>query len=134
MKNGKRQRLIKRIRLTARIIASLAAFFLVLLLVGGAVEEMVSEDTEGMTIEGLTLVIIALVAVAGCIISFKREGLGGIILVLVAIGFGIHIALAAGRNHFLAWLTTGFPYLLAGVMFLYVWRQTKESLKGERLI
>jgi len=130
MNEEKRQRLIRRTRLTARIIASLAAFFLVLFLVGGAVEELFSEDAEGATIEGVTLGFIGLFAVAGCFIAFKRERLGGIILILVSLSFGIHIALAAGRNHFLAWLTIGFPYLLAGALFLYVWWQTKKVLKG----
>ena len=130
MKDEKQQLLIKRLRLTARIIASLAAFFLILFLAGGAVEELVSEDTEGLSIEGITLGIIALTAIAGCIISFKKERLGGIILLLAALSFGIHIALVAGRNHFLVWLMTGFPYLLAGALFLYVWHLTGKARKS----
>jgi hypothetical protein len=127
MKDEKRQRLIKRLRLTARIIASAAAFFLLIFLVGGAVEELVAEDAEGLNIEGITLGLLGLVAVAGCIIAWRREKLGGIILMLVALGFGIHIAFIAGRNHFLAWLVIGFPYLLAGALFLYTWRLTMRD-------
>jgi hypothetical protein len=48
---------------------------------------------------------------------------------LAALGFGIHIALVAGRNHFLAWLMIGFPYLLAGALFLYIQRfMNKEGM------
>ena len=130
MKDEKRQHLVKRLRLTARIIASAAAFFLLIFLVGGVVEELVAEDAEGLNIEGITLGLIALVAVAGCIIAFRREQLGGIILMLVAIAFGIHIAFAAGRNHFIAWLMVGFTYLLAGALFLYVQRLTRKLKQG----
>jgi len=130
MNDEKRQHLIKRLRLTARIIASVAVFFMIVSLVGGAVKELVAEDSKGLNIEGVTLGLLGLVAVAGCIIAFRREQLGGIILMLVALGFGIHIAFAAGRNHFLAWLMVGFPYLLAGVLFLYTWRLTKKKVKN----
>ena len=127
MKEEKQQRLIKRLRLTARIISSLAAFFLILFLAGGAVEELIAEDAKGLSMEGVTLGIIALAAIAGCIISFKKERLGGIILMLASLSFSIHIAFAAGRNHFLAWLMVGFPYLLAGALFLYTWRMVKRN-------
>ncbi len=127
MKDEKRQRFIKRLRLIARIIASATVFFLIVFLVGSAVEELIAEGAGGISVEGITLVLIGLVAVAGCIIAFKRERLGGIILMLASLSFGIHIALVAGRNHFLAWLVVGFPYLLAGALFLYVWRLTRKE-------
>ena len=129
MKEPKQELKIKRVKLAGRIIASAAAFFLLIFLVGGAVEELFAEDAEGLNVEGITLGLLGLVAVAGCIIAFRRERLGGIILILAALGFGVHIAFAAGRNHFLAWLIVGFPYLLAGVLFLYVWRLERKTLE-----
>ena len=81
------------------------------------------------------------VPVFGCFVTIKRKGrlrgccgflgrrlpLAGGLLVMIAIAFAIIIGVTAGRNHFLAWLMVGFPYLVAGGLFLSSWRLSRTS-------
>jgi len=115
-------------RWAARVIGLLAAGFLLVMLIGGALTEGLGQDlTEA--IQGISLGVLGLIALTGSILSWWRERLAGILLVLTAAGFGIHIGLCAGRNHFLAWLMVGFPYLVAAVLLFYSWRLSRKTLK-----
>ena len=113
---NKQHRLAGGMRLTGRVIGLVAALFLMIMLIGGAVTE-----TEPVEAAGVLLGTIGVTALAGCILSFWRERMAGILLVLVAIGLGIHIGVYAGRNHFLVWLMLGLPYLVAGGLLLTAW-------------
>ena len=119
--------LAKGMRWAARIIGLVAAVFLVTMLIGATVAEVLAEGLEPMTIEGILLGVLGAVALAGCIVSWRREQLAGILLVLASVGLGIHIGVCAGRNHFLAWLMVGFPYLLAGGLLLTSWRLARKT-------
>lgn len=107
-----RHQLAKGMRWAARIIGSIAAVFLVTMLIGA----VVVEGGEPVDIAGTTLGLLGAVALAACIASWWWERLAGILLILTAIGFAIHIGVFAGRNHFLAWSIVGLPYLIAGVL------------------
>ena len=109
---SKQDRLAKRMRWAARVIGLIAAVFLVTMLIGAAVVEGV----EPVDIAGITLGLLATVALVGCISSWWWERLAAILLISTAIGFAIHIGIFAGRNHFLAWSMVGLPYLIAGVL------------------
>ncbi len=121
-------RLAKRMRWAGRVIALVAVGFLLIMLIGGAIAEILAEDSEPITIEGVLLAVLAAMALAGCIVSWWRERLAGLLLVLTAVGFGIHIGVCAGRNHFLVWLMLGLPYLIAGVLFLTSWRLSRKTV------
>ena len=71
---------------------------------------------------GILIGVLGIIGLTGCIVSWWREELAAILLVLTAVGFGIHIGIYAGRNHFLAWLMLGFPYLVAAMLLFYSWR------------
>ena len=77
---------------------------------------------------GILLAALSAVALAGCILSWWRERLAGILLVLVSIGLGIHIGAFAGRNHFLAWSMVGLPYLVAGGLLLSAWWLERKAV------
>ena len=117
MLRSKQHRLAKRMRWAARIIGLLAAGFCLLMLIG----ETVAEFTTG-TWETTSQTDI----IQGSL-SWWRERLASILLVLTAVGFGIHIGLCAGRNHFLVWLMMGFPYLIASVLLFISWRLSKKT-------
>ena len=123
MLGSSQYRLAKRMRWAARAIGLVAAVFFIGMLIGSAV----SEGVGPMTIESTTLVLLGAVALAGCITSWWRDRTAGILLVLTAVGFGIHIGICAGRNHFLAWLIIGLPYLVAGILILSSWRLSKKT-------
>ncbi len=109
-------------RLAARILAlGVAGLFLISLVAGAFFED------EPFAMEGMLLVVIVAVALAGGILSWWRERLAGILLVLAAIGMGLHIGAFAGRNHVLVWLIMGLPYLIAGVLFLNSRRLSRKS-------
>ena len=122
MPGSNKPRLAKQMRWAARVIGSIAAAFIVTMWIGAAV----SEGIGPITVEGATLVLIGIVAVAGCVTSWRGDMVAGILLILTAIGFGIHIGIFAGRNHFLAWLMIGLPYLIAGVLLLVSLRLSKN--------
>ncbi|HEY92454.1 MAG TPA: hypothetical protein G4O17_01745 [Dehalococcoidia bacterium] len=129
MLESKQYHLTKRMRWAGRVIGLLAAGFLLTMLIGTAIAEVLTEGWEPITtdIEGVLLGVLGIIALAGCIASWWRDRLAGILLILTAAGLGIHIGLCAGRNHFLAWLMMGFPYLAAGVLLLTAWRLSRKT-------
>ena len=127
MLEGEQERLAKRMRWAARIIGLATAGFLLISLIAGAIIEA-AEDWEPITIAGILLAVLAAMALAGCIVSWWRERLASILLILTAVGMGIHIGVYAGRNHFLVWLMLGLPYLIAGVLFLASWRSSRKTV------
>lgn len=131
---NRQYRQVKRMRLAAQIIAYGMTGFGGAMLIGEAVGEYLREG--GVVIEpvGVLLVVIGAVALAGCILSWRRERVGGILLVATAAALGAHIANFAGRNHLLAWSMVGLPYLIAGVLFLNCWRLSREALQPERAL
>jgi len=133
MLESKKHRLAKRMRWAARIIGLLAAVFCLFMLIGEAVDGILTGawKTTSQTdlIQGSLIGVLGAIALAGCIVSWWRERLAAILLVLTAVGFGIHIGLCAGRNHFLAWLMVGFPYLIAGVLLFVAWRLSQKTLE-----
>lgn len=120
------QRLARRMTWTARIIALVAAIFFAIMVIGSAAGEIINGDTAPFDVAGVTLGIIAIAALAGCIISWWWERLAGALLVLVAIGLAIHISILAGHNHVLAWTVMGLPYLVAGALLLSSWWLTRK--------
>ena len=131
---SKQYLLAKRMRLTGRIIGLFTAGFFLAFLIGEAISEALAEDWEAtIGVEGILLGILVAIALAGGIISWWRQRLGGILLILASIGLGIHIGIIAPRNHFLVWLVLGFPYLIAGGLILYAWWLDRKAaeLKSE---
>ncbi|MBA7631664.1 hypothetical protein ES703_39199 [subsurface metagenome] len=126
MLESKQERLAKRMRWAGRVIGLVAAGFFLMMLIGTAVAEVLTESLEPMTIEGALLAVLGVIALAGCIVSWWRERLASILLILTAAGLGAHIGVCAGRNHFLAWLMMGFPYLVAGGLLLTSWRLSRK--------
>ena len=120
--NVDRQRLAKRMRWAGRIICLVITVFGGIMLVGEAVSEFLSQGLATMSIDGSLLLLIGIVALAGCILSWRQDLLAGILLVITSAGLGIHIGIFAGRSHFLVWSMLGLPYLVSGVLLLCAWR------------
>jgi hypothetical protein len=120
------QRLARRMAWVARIVALITAIFLAIMVIGSAAGEIINDEPVPFDIEGVTLGIITVFALAGCIVSWWRERLAATLLVIVSIGLAIHIGISAGRNHVLAWTMMGLPYLIAGALFFGSWRISKN--------
>ena len=125
LESGK-YRLVKRMRLAARIIGFVIIGFGGTMLIGEAISEYLREGFVQPELAGVLLVVIGAVALAGFILSRWRERLAGILLVSVAAALGAHIGVFAARNHMLAWSMLGLPYLVAGILFLNSWRLSRE--------
>ncbi|MFC1875436.1 hypothetical protein ACFLY3_04760 [Chloroflexota bacterium] len=120
--------LARRMKRTGRTIGMIAAGFFLVIMVGEAVGESLSEGGEIIETAGILLAALSAVALVACIISWWRVRLAGILLVLVSIALGIHIGIYAGSNHFLAWLMVGFPYLVAGGLILAsLWLEREKA-------
>ena len=136
MLESKQYRLAKRMRWAARIIGLLAAVLCLFMLTASTIAEVLTGDWETTSqadiIQGSLIGVLGAIALAGCIVSWWRERLAAILLVLTAVGFGIHIGLCAGRNHFLAWLMVGFPYLIASVLLFNSWLLTRKTLEEQK--
>ena len=131
---SKQYLLVKRMRWTGRVIGLFTAGFFLAFFIGEAISEVLAEDWEAtIGVEGILLGILVAIALAGCIISWWRQRLGGILLILASIGLGIHIGIIAPRNHFFVWLIMGLPYLIAGGLLLYAWWLERKAaeLKSE---
>jgi hypothetical protein len=125
---GNVNRLAKQMRWVARVIVLILTVFGATMLIGEAVSEFLSQGSVTTSLEGSTLVLIGLVALAGCVLSWWKDLLSGVLLVATSVGLGAHIGICAGHNHFLAWSILGLPYLVAGVLLLYAWRLSRQNL------
>jgi len=135
MLESKQYRLAKRMRWAARVIGLLAAGVCLLMLIGSTVAEVLAEGWKPINADivvGILIGVLGAIGLAGCIMSWWRERLASILLVLTAIGFGVHIGLFAGRNHFLVWLMIGLPYLIASVLLFNSWQLSKKILEEQK--
>ena len=135
MLESKQYRLAKRMRWAARVIGLLAAGVCLLMLIGSTVAEVLAEGWKPINADivvGILIGVLGAIGLAGCIMSWWRERLASILLVLTAIGFGVHIGLFAGRNHFLVWLMMGLPYLIASVLLFNSWQLSKKILEEQK--
>ncbi len=123
--NAGKQRLVKQVRWAGRIICLIITVFGGVMLVGEAISEFLAQGFGTASIDGGLLALIGIVALAGCIMSWRRDLPAGILLVITSAGLGMHIGIFAGRNHFLVWSMLGLPYLISGVLLLYAWRVSR---------
>lgn len=119
-------------RQTGRIIGLVFAGFFLIFLIGEAISEALAENWQvTIEVEGVSLGILIAIALAVSILSWWRERLAGILLILVSIGLGIHIGICAGSNHFLAWSIVGLPYLVAGGLLISAWWLERRTYYGD---
>jgi len=97
------------------------------MLIGEAISEFLAQGFITTSVEGGLLVMIGLVALAGCVMSWRRDLLASILLVATSAGLGVHIGIYAGRNQIMAWSILGLPYLVAGVLLINAWRLSKHK-------
>ncbi|MBC7223092.1 MAG: hypothetical protein H5T59_02260 [Anaerolineae bacterium] len=102
------------VRWLARGISTLAAGMWLFILVASLLTEPVSwGDPEGTALS--VLILLSAVGVGG---GWRSERFGGAWLTAVGIAFCTFAYLSAGSNKGLAVLVSGFPFLLAGLLYL----------------
>jgi heme/copper-type cytochrome/quinol oxidase subunit 2 len=60
-------------------------------------------------------------------IAWWKEGVGGIMLVVLSVAFGTFVCVEATRNQALAWFISGGPFLIVGILFLVTWQRAKKT-------
>ena len=113
----------KRIRWVARGTGSLITAFWLFMSMGYAIGE--SEET--WTWESTVIAVLFAISTMGFVIAWRRELVGGVILVVCAVAHSTFALFAAGHNHAFAMLISGGPYLLIGTLFLLSWRRSKAN-------
>jgi hypothetical protein len=76
------------------------------------------------------LVVILAMAIAGCILSWWRVRLAGILLIVSGVAVGVDAAVVVGRNQ-LVLLVLGLPFIVTGLLFLKSWRLVKPQLRSD---
>ena len=105
----------------ARIVAIIAAVFLGSTLVSEAIARVLEGGLGaalGPLAEIVTLIGIEVLVIAGCVLSWRREQLAGILLIVISVALAAHIVFFQGAAHLWAWSRVGFPCLVAGVLLL----------------
>jgi hypothetical protein len=123
---GASNRAVRLVRWIARAIGSLAAAFW---LFAGAASAMASGDPWTWESTVLTLLIVA--SALSVLVAWRREGIGGTLVVMCGIAHSAFASIAAGHNKGLAMLMTGGPLVISGILFLggwWGWRRTGNGL------
>jgi hypothetical protein len=85
------------------------------------------DGSEPFTAESAVMATLMSASVLGVLIAWRREGLGGAIVVACGVAHSTFALFAAGRNHVFAMLVSGGPFLLIGVLFLLAWRRSRPG-------
>jgi hypothetical protein len=102
------------IRWTARIIGLTASLMWLFILIASLIEEGFGAiETEGMVLGALVGV-----AVIGVVVGISNEETGGAIALVAGIALAVFAAVTAGRNHWLAILVSGVPFMISGTLFM----------------
>jgi len=87
------------LRLAGRVVGFAMVGFGGTMLIGEAASEYLRKGFVLPELAGILLAVIGVVALAGLILTFRRERVGGIMLVACSAALGVHITNYAGRNH-----------------------------------
>jgi hypothetical protein len=114
--NETSDRLTGWLRWSARGIGSLPALGWVSM---GLVSVLV--EREPWTSESIWMVFLITALALAVLLAWRREKLGGALLVVCAVAFSLFAYFTAGRNKGYAMLVSGGPFLLSGALFLAAW-------------
>jgi len=120
----------KRMKLAARIIGLLASGGLVIVFIMSGVAEIIDRGwgTIPEDMQGIILAVLSILALAGCILSWWREQLAGIMLIVIAIALGSYGGAIAGRHNIIVGLMLSIPLLISGVLFILSARFSRKPV------
>lgn len=116
------------IRWIARILGTILAVYLVFTTVGGFIINFGNLTASELIAAYGSTAFIA-VFVAGVIVAWFREKIGGIILVVSAVAvsiFSIIYGLAPNSDLLMLILIAGLPFLIIGILFLVYWWKSRK--------
>ena len=114
----------KRLRWSARGLGSLIGAFWLFMLTGYAIQDF--QNAEPLTLEGAVLGSLVGATLVGLGIAWRREEIGGAIMVGGGLALSVFAYVTAGHNKGFAVLISGVPFLIVGLLFLASWRRSKQ--------
>ena len=109
------------LRWIARGLGTLVAGFWVFI---GILEAIFGSDP--WTVESTVLAALIVAAAVAVTVAWWREGIGGSLLLLVGVAYGVFAFVTAGHNKLFAGAITGVPVLLVGLLFLGSWWRNRR--------
>jgi hypothetical protein len=101
------------------------------------IQNLMSMQNEGFKfdIDNLLVVVPSMIALSGCIVSWWREQIGGSLLILASVAYGILLYISTLQHQllwsmlalFLNWLILGSVFLIAGILFIVLSRLSDET-------
>jgi hypothetical protein len=117
-------------RNVARVISSLVAGFILLFTVGQWISELfygkLGHDWE---LSSTGMVVYVVLITLGTIIGWRREKIGGIILIVAGLGMLAAILIFLPTHDYWVSLIFSFPFLLSGALYL-TYRNRSQPRKG----
>ena len=121
--------LFRRLVLAARIVGFTAVGIGAAFIIREVIGQFIREGGEIVPSRLIWLIMILAMAIAGCVLSWRRVRLAGILLIVSGVAVGVNIAIVAGRNQLIL-LVLGLPFIVTGLLFLKSWRQVRPQSKG----
>ena len=121
--------LFKRLILVARIIGFTMVGIATAFIISGVIDQFIREGA-GIPLPRLVwLVLILAMALTGCILSWRRVRLAGILLIVSGVAMGVDMAVTAGRNQLVLFML-GLPFIITGLLFIKSWRLVRPQSKS----
>ena len=121
--NEKRRGLAIRTAWAARIIALATVAFFLFFLFAKDISGVMTRGLSWMDPESTFVLVLVAIGLAGCILSWWREWLAGVLLVLVSFPLGVTFGVSEMSSAIFIWTAVSLPllFLVAGVLFISSW-------------
>jgi len=128
MLDSRQYRLAQRMTVAARVIGLGAVGFVLTFLIGETSAEFMAQGWAAVSREVIIIGVITVIALAGCIVSWGKLRVAGILLIVSAVLCATNIPPVQPLIPYdvRVWLIVGLPRLVAGVLFLNAWRLSRE--------
>jgi hypothetical protein len=106
----------------ALILSSLAAAMWMFIILVSAIQGLGPLD-----LESLILTTIILLSTLSVLLAWRREKLGGTLVLASGITHAIFALIVAGHNKLYAASISGGPFILSGILLLLSWRRGRQA-------
>lgn len=114
-------------RWLGRVISTLAAtFWLLILLDIVACDALVGFACVNW--EMVLLILFVTVSVFSVILAWRKEGIGGFLMLVWGIIFTLIAAIDSGSYQAISMLVSGVPFIVSGLLFLISWLVTRQTV------
>jgi len=128
MLDSRQYRLVQRMTVAGRVIGLGAVGFVLTLHIGWASTEFPAKGWGVITAEFIMISVIAAIALAGCIVSWGKQRVAGVLLIVSAFLSATNLPPLQPLIpcNVRVWLIVGLPYLVAGTLFLSSWQLSRR--------